>query len=192
VGESQGGIVSKKGSSTTSNTGATQKVAAIDRSAGQWTEYSKPPVPVDKSKLQLVLQSWGLKRFQPAKVEKQLFRFLPQSDLYLDCRGIQEYGGFDRNNFTEFAEAIKVNNPETINAMVTTVVDAIRAIPHRRGGLKDIYKEPFVVTCFCAWGMNRSPTTKYVVAEKLKELGYNVAMRTEEQMFSTPVVDAEL
>jgi hypothetical protein len=40
--------------------------------------------------------------------------------------------------------------------------------------------------------MNRSPTTKMVVAERLKDLGYNVSFRSEDEMFATPTKDAEL
>jgi hypothetical protein len=130
--------------------------------------------------LRIVLRSWGIKRLGLVPFQDRKFGLLPVSDLYLDCRGIVEHGkGIDRNDFKTFSQHIQKNNSITINAMVAQVVDSVGALKTRRLG-ESPYAKPYEICLFCAWGMNRSPTTKYVLAERLKALGYQVEIEGDD------------
>lgn len=137
-----------------------------------------PPAGGAVSDLKIVVKSWGLKRFGTQTSSQGMkVSILPTADLYLDCRGIKEHGlkGADRNDIHgTFAESIQQTNAPTLEAMVTTIKDAVAQIPDRRWPSKTPFKDPFVVCFFCAWGMNRSPTTKMVIAKRLTDMGYKV------------------
>lgn len=128
--------------------------------------------------LNIELFSWGIKRVGLTEYKKKFFSHLPVADLYLDCRGIREHGkGIDRNNFEKFSAQIQQNNKATLDAMVAQIVDSITALPSRRYGKPGgPYAEPYRICFFCAWGMNRSPTTKFVVARRLHKLGYKLSI----------------
>jgi hypothetical protein len=140
-----------------------------------------PPTPVTNipKDLKIVVKSWGLKKFGTQTASNGMkVSILPTADLYLDCRGVKEHNlakGVSRDDVAgTFAQSIQQTNADTLNAMVTTIKDSIAQIPDRRYPDKHPYRDPFVICFFCAWGMNRSPTTKMVVAKRLSEMGYNV------------------
>ena len=127
----------------------------------------------------LVLSSHGVKRLQ-FKDEETAKRWwvIPQCDFVVDCRGIQEHG-LHRNQLAIYQEEIKTHSPISVDAMVASIADGLRHVGARRNGEKDALTKPYRIVFICAYGVNRSRTTKYVVGARLKQLGYTVTILEE-------------
>ena len=124
----------------------------------------------------LKLISHGLKRM--GVKDNPDLAIVPRCDLMIDCRGIQEHG-LDRNVFAKYKLQIVEHSPVSVQAMVDLVTDGLRHVKDRRFKEPDAMTRPFVVCFVCAYVMNRSFTTKYVVGERLTKLGYEVRIPKE-------------
>lgn len=119
---------------------------------------SQQVVPVGQPRV--VLMSFGLKAAGNAKGDSYI---LPKAHFYVDCRGIPD--GASGHKVKEWLMEGYSNLQATPHfAMVT---DAIRLIPSRRKERADPYKDPIVVCCMCAHGMNRSVEMKKLLSETL-------------------------
>lgn len=130
----------------------------------------------DTKKIKLLLKSWGVKR--TLCKQDPTFVMLPKADMLIDCRGVKEVG-LDKNNFKVYPMQIQEHSPRQVTAMVTQITDALRHVKDRRYQKANPLEDPFVICFFCAYGINRSPTTKKVVGKKLFDLGYDVTIETD-------------
>lgn len=126
--------------------------------------------------LKLILSSDGVK--------KSAERGLPRADLLIDCRILREHFKFMEGGaaFTgmasgtnpSFRAALESANALQLGLIKEYVRAGIDAIPSRRGELADPYSKPFSICFFCAWGIHRSVSAKYILADWLKGKGYQV------------------
>lgn len=102
--------------------------------------------------------------------------WLPKADLYLDCRGLREYdiGYQGIGSEPEFQQAILVHNAAAIASMTRLVEDSLPQIEARHGTRAEA--SPYVVCTFCAWGINRSVATKYLLAQYFRNKGFTVKL----------------
>lgn len=94
-------------------------------------------------------------------------------DLYIDARGLTDaatsIGAPSGNNSPEVLKWFK-DSYETKSGRVLTCIygqlvwDAIASLKSRRSNNPYKPKDQLSVCCFCAWGMNRSPTLKRILA----------------------------
>ena len=126
-----------------------------------------------KKKVKLELRWHGIKRLAAADG----FRTLPKADFYLDCRGIAERGipGVTGKD-PAFQTAVREQSPASLVAFEELIVSSLRHIEHRRGGT-DPYAQPYVVLFLCAHGVHRSVSSCHILAERLKERGYDVTIK---------------
>ena len=102
---------------------------------------------------------------------------LPKAYLYIDCRGLPDAateGPGGSGDSVQVQDYMKLNAPESLDAMVQIIDGAVNRIPQRRRGETDPYARPIEICCFCAFGMHRSRAAKHILAQRCKELGYQV------------------
>lgn len=118
-----------------------------------------------KADLRIILISFGIKAVWGGQV-------IPQADHYIDCRFIANPAGLvngtgDDKQVQDWVQANTNLIPETLQVLE----ESISKLPLRRRG-KDACYKPFVVGCFCAFGVHRSRSMKHILANKLVTLGY--------------------
>ena len=129
-----------------------------------------------KSTPVIILKSWGLKRLKLSGKGGEKYCVMPHCDLAIDCRGVKEHG-LHRNDPEVYQKEIEEHCPATVQAMETTITESLKHVKDRRFGEHDALTRPYVVCCLCAYGINRSATTKLVLAKRLKGLGYAVEVQ---------------
>lgn len=118
------------------------------------------------SQPRVILMSFGLKTAGNASGKSYI---LPKAHFYVDCRGIPD--GASGHKVREWLadrypdEGINILRPMFPHFQMT--LDAIRLIPSRRKEREDPYKDPIVVCCLCAHGVNRSAEMKKLLSETL-------------------------
>ena len=145
---------------------------------------SQDPIKVAGAPV-LRLVHHGLKRWHVKDSPSD--KIVPGADFYIDCRGIQEHG-LDRNFPDLYQVQMEQHSKVTLDAMEAMIIDGLRHLHARRGGTTkhgntdDLISrsgEPYTVCFMCAWGCNRSPNTKAVLAKRLRAKGYQVELPPE-------------
>ena len=119
-----------------------------------------------KAKLHIALRSFGVKTNSS----------FPHADLYIDCRGVpdpshavitaQEPGTGDM-----IAQRQWVKERVNLTLYTDLIADHLRRLTTRRGvGLE--YDKPFNILTLCAHGIHRSRAMKWLLAERLHQMGF--------------------
>jgi hypothetical protein len=131
----------------------------------------------------LILSSCGAKEVD--------FKFTP-AHLLVDCRMLVERGsglelvkGARHGANPSYREWIQLHNQHQLCVLEDYILASIASVKGRRSGglfpsadgvlagveLKHgVYDDPFYITFFCAWGVHRSVSTKWIMVERLKVL----------------------
>ena len=125
-------------------------------------------------RLKIILKSHGLKRAS-LKWGSEVRYCIPKADLYIDCRGVKEkgYSGIPGDD-PRFQEMLEENSLGALDCISGYITESIRLIKDRRYEKPDPFTEPFVILFMCAFGCNRSPAVKHLMARRLRKLDYNV------------------
>ena len=99
---------------------------------------------------------------------------MPKADFYIDARGLPD-GAMNAPGVSgddpiqqEWLKAEMAKQGIHLSTYVRLALDAIYAIPHRRRQMTDPYTKPFIIACFCAYGLNRSRGLKNLLAPELQ------------------------
>lgn len=113
--------------------------------------------------------NYGLKRGPQINKEGLSGRLycLPKADLYLDCRILSDTQGQSLGYAIRY---FKEHHEPTLLNFTEQILDAIRMIPTRRSEALHPFNKPVDIALVCAWGVNRSRTAKYIIAERFKEM----------------------
>ena len=125
-------------------------------------------------RLKLILKSHGLKR-DTLKWGSEVRYCIPKADLYIDCRGVKEkgYSGIPGDD-PRFQEMLKETYAPALEAIFQYIMESIGLIKDRRYDKPDPFAESFEILFLCAFGCNRSPAVKHLMAGRLRKLDYNV------------------
>ena len=108
----------------------------------------------------LYLFSHGLKHGYP-----------PKADFYVDCRGIADVRGLPGDHPLGQAAVLKASKVQ-LDTIEYLVKDALEMVGPRRQ--EQHLTSPFTICFFCAWGLNRSPAVKNIIAGRLVKAGWTV------------------
>lgn len=101
-------------------------------------------------------------------------------DLFIDCRSvanpcyIEQFGGAGgtQQNVRDW-----VRDNTDIEAHMRIVCEALSRIPIRRNDKEFPYEKPFVIHCFCAHGIHRSVSMKFIIGAALTIKGWRVEIK---------------
>lgn len=119
----------------------------------------------------IVFKSHGVKKSPP-----EYAHFYVDARCVRDPSSVAGLGG-NSGDSPNVQEWIAKAAPEAVAAAIEQVKQAIRMIPFRRMGKKDVWEDPFEVCFLCAHGIHRSRSLKWIVANALLAEGYNVSVK---------------
>ena len=116
---------------------------------------------VDKLKLQIVVESFGL------KTKKEI----PQADLYLDARVLPDPAHFGGGSIEDMQIFMHHHANPVLMDLKRLVYQSLLLLEARRGSEK-LYSEPFHILTMCARGCHRSVVLKHEIVRYLNDYGY--------------------
>lgn len=125
----------------------------------------RDPLPAKKPKV--LVQSHGIKNGP-----------IPKSDWIVDCRVIQNpFRALRGADLPALIRWCREKNAHIIEAVTIMLQEGLLTMHDRRRDHTDALATPFVITFLCAYGQHRSVAMKHILAERIKELGYEVVVK---------------
>lgn len=123
--------------------------------------------------MKLILISHGLKKFTDMTGSGPSFS-IPKADLYVDARVLMDLPTneiiSDRITDVRLRHTMEDYQPATLDRIEKIIREGLGLIPiRRRNSDPNHFNDPVIICFFCAWGLNRSPTCKVIMGERLKQ-----------------------